>query len=118
LKWEYLEIVDTKPSIIPTITIITARNEKIELTFEVSEKFGISYKKGEKIFLEFSREKIKPSSSFAFCGKTTLFSIKEEKDNSKVYLFSSGGFIIRLVLRQELQGLNITEDYFFCIDKH
>lgn len=117
LDFEDLSISKINPSIIPSVFEVRAQSSTgIGLVFEFHEKMQLSYNEGEKISIKISSEKIIPHSPSSFCGKATLYSVKQ-KEGKLVYLFSAGGFILRLSSPSQLEGLEISEDYYFCINK-
>jgi len=118
LKIGELKVSSTQPSIIPSIFDVKASSPNgTELIFEYHEEMDLSYSIGEEILLRISTEKIEPLHSTSFCGKATLYSVKQ-KEGKLVYLFSAGGLILRISSPEQLSGLEISEDYYFCIDKH
>ncbi|MEM0021524.1 MAG: DNA-directed RNA polymerase subunit G [Fervidicoccaceae archaeon] len=112
-----LNVASINPSIIPQIVDVKASAPGgIEVLFEYHKSMGISYSEGEKLLLKISSQKIPPTESLSFCGKATLFSIKQ-KEGGLVYLFSIGGLILRISSPGQIEGLEITKDYYFCIEK-
>jgi len=117
LKIGELKISSTQPSIIPSIFDVKASSPSgTELIFEYHEEMDLSYSIGEEILLRISTEKIEPLQPTSLCGKATLYSVKQ-KEGKLVYLFSAGGLILRISSPEQLSGLEISEDYYFCIDK-
>lgn len=116
MEIQNLSVKDVRPSIIPSILDVITSNSELELLFEISEKFGLFYNKGEKVEAVFSKEKVTPKGGDSYCGKAFLFSIKD-KEGKKVYLFSVGGLIIRISSQKILEGFTVAEEYYFCINK-
>jgi hypothetical protein len=116
LKFENLEISKISPSIIPSVFESIARSPAgLEVTFEFHAKMQLSYKEGEKLSLSISSQRLEPSGPSSLCGKATLYSIKQ-KEGKFIYLFSAGGLILRLSSPSQLEGLEVSTDYYFCID--
>jgi len=106
-------------SILPKVYRLNCHGESLKSAIiEYHEDLELEYSKGERLTLEIVTSKPKGFSEKDYCGKAFLFSIKEkEKDKSTVYLFSVGGFIIRLETTQKMEGLQVAEEYYFCLKK-
>ncbi len=94
------------------------KNEKIIV--EYHEKLGLEYKEKENVKLVFTKTEQKDYTQKDYCGTANLFSIKEEgegKNKKYIYIFSMGGYIIRIESPRKIREFEISKDYFFCAKK-
>ncbi len=111
-----LTVEQVKESVIPSVIILDCKGTGNEsVTIEYSEKLGLVYEPGDKLVLSIVKSKFPPHKENDYCGRVILYSIKENK--KKTYLFSVGGFIIRIESPRKLRGLSISEEYYFCLTK-
>ena len=101
-------------SMIPGVHILRGEGDRQEILIEISDKLGLTYSSNDKLKLIIGKTKPKNIDEKSYCGKAFLYSLKEQ-DKRKVYLFSVGGFIIRVETPRKLKGLEIAEEYNFCL---
>ncbi|MEM1619912.1 MAG: DNA-directed RNA polymerase subunit G [Fervidicoccaceae archaeon] len=110
-----LRVRGLETSAIPKVKVLACDGSSGEdVLVEFHEEFGLSYEIGEELELEltYSRPELKERKDY--CGRAFLYSIKE-KENKKVYLFSIGGFILRIASPRELADLEVAKEYYFCL---
>ncbi len=111
------EVKEYKSSIIPGIYQIKGTTEdNVDVTVEISEKLGLEYSVGEKLSLFIGKTRPKDVKEDSYCGKAFLYAIKD-KEKKKIYLFSVGGFIIRLESPRKFKNMEVTEEFYFCLNK-
>jgi hypothetical protein len=108
-------VKSVEKSVIPGVYLLSGENDQGQkITVEYSGKLGLSYKEGETLSLNLGKRGITPTSDKDYCGRAFLYSIKES-GRKKIYLLSVGGFIIRIETPRKIKGLDVAEEYSFCI---
>ena len=112
-----LVVDEIEKSILPKVYRLNCHGKNLKSAIiEYHEDLGLKYSRGESLVLEITTSKPKSFSKRDYCGKAFLFSIKE-RNKCTIYLFSVGGFIIRLESTQKIKGLQVAEEYYFCLKK-
>lgn len=87
--------VTISKSKIPLVDIVTAKCNNIDLTFDIHRELNV-LKNANKLKIEIYREKPDCSPEKDYCGVGYIFSITNEKEETKI-LISIGGYIVRLL---------------------
>ena len=110
-------VTSFEKSMVPGVHVLRGENQdNQEVLVELSDKLGLNYAPKDKLRLFIGKTKPKNIGEKDYCGKTLLYSIKMQ-GKKKIYLFSVGGFIIRIQTPRKIKGLEIVKEYNFCLSQ-